>query len=112
MNIKSLLFSAWVVIFIISLPAANAEAAAVKTGINNTNFKTAVLDAYLKRCVEVLHSKSYSNQDIKAECTCELDYIDQHFDIFEQMLEGSQADNQQQINNFKKQLLQCKVKPE
>ncbi|MBV2131066.1 hypothetical protein [Arsukibacterium indicum] len=86
-------------------------AAAEQPDTNNGDFKTAVLDGYLKRCVEVLHSKGYSSEDIKAECSCELDYIEQNFAIFEQMLGNSAADNQQRINDFKKQLLQCKVKP-
>ncbi|KKO46124.1 hypothetical protein WG68_07145 [Arsukibacterium ikkense] len=73
------------------------------------DLKNQLLDSYLQRCLQVLHSKGYSLDDIKAECSCELDYIDQHFALFTQMLEGSTADNQQQINHFKQQLLQCKV---
>ena len=111
MNIKSLLFRALLVVFVISLPIADSNAVAEQPDTNNGNFKTAVLDGYLQRCVEVLHSKGYSSVDIKAECSCELDHIEQNFSIFEQMLTNSKADNQQQINEFKKQLLQCKVKP-
>lgn len=112
MNIKGLQVKAWVVVFIINLPIADLQAAAAQPDTNPPDFKAAVLEGYLKRCVEVLHSKGYSSGDIKAECSCELDYIEQNFAIFEQMLANSKADNQQQINNFKKQLLQCKVKPQ
>ncbi|WP_213997179.1 hypothetical protein [Arsukibacterium sp.] len=112
MNIKGLLVRAWVVVFIINLPIADLQAAAAQSDSNTPEFKTAVLDGYLKRCVEVLHSKGYSSVDIKAECSCELDYIEQNFTIFEQMLGDTAAGNQQRINEFKKKLLQCKVKPQ
>ncbi len=111
MTTKNILLTGLIAVFIINLPAGESIAATATVSNDNADVKTVVLEGYLKRCVEVLHSKGYSNEAIKAECTCELDYIDQHFDIFEQMLAGSAADNQQQINNFKKQLLQCKVEP-
>ena len=111
MNIKNLLFRALLVVFVISLPAAAAaEKPDTTANSNPPDVKTAVLDGYLQRCVEVLHSKGYSSEDIKAECSCELDQIEQNFSVFEQMLTNSKADNQQQINEFKKQLLQCKVR--
>ncbi|KKO49881.1 hypothetical protein VT06_04635 [Arsukibacterium sp. MJ3] len=80
---------------------------------STTDVKQQLLDGYLERCVEVLNSKGYSPGAIKAECKCELDQIDQQFAIFETMLAAGavSADTQQQINDFKKQLLQCKVVP-
>lgn len=80
---------------------------------SDNDMKNQLLDGYLQRCVEVLNSKGYRPQDIKTECKCELDQIDQHFDIFEKMLAAGavSADTQQQINDFKQRLLQCKTKP-
>ncbi|MDX1678740.1 hypothetical protein [Arsukibacterium sp.] len=91
----------------ISLALAAAQAVAS----DGSNDKSAVLDSYLQRCVEVLSDKGYSNPQIKAECKCELDIIDQHYDIFQQMLSAEKRGNRQQINEFKKQLLNCKIKP-
>jgi hypothetical protein len=80
---------------------------------SNNDMKNQLLNNYLQRCVEVLSSKGFSPQAIKAECKCELDQIDQHFDIFQKMLSSASvtADTQQQINDFKQRLLQCKTKP-
>lgn len=107
MKIKRLLFNGCSVVLVSSL----LSAATANSETNSPDFKAAVLEGYLERCVEVLHSKGYSNEDIKAECSCELDYIEQNFAIFEQMLGDTAAGNQQRINEFKKKLLQCKVKP-
>tara|TARA_R110002126_G_scaffold15185_20_gene62599 strand:- start:11299 stop:11640 length:342 start_codon:yes stop_codon:yes gene_type:complete len=77
----------------------------------SNELKRQLLDAYLQRCVEVLDSKGYNGDAIKAECKCELDQIDQHFVLFEKMLSQANvtAETQQQINEFKQRLLQCKT---
>ncbi|HAW93697.1 MULTISPECIES: hypothetical protein [unclassified Arsukibacterium] len=94
-----------------SLAAYGAKAPQVAEP-NQSAFKNAILDSYLQRCVEVLNGKGYSSDAIKAECKCELEQIDQHFTVFEQMLAADQTANPQQINALKKQLLQCKNKPQ
>lgn len=92
--------------------AAYATKAPQASDTDNAAFKTAIMDSYLQRCVEVLNSKGYSSDAIKAECKCELDQIDQHFAVFQQMLAADKTANLQQINALKKQLLQCKTTPQ
>ena len=79
---------------------------------SDDDLKNQLLDSYLQRCVEVLSSKGYRSQDIKTECKCELDQIDQHFELFEIMLSNQpvSTDTQQQMTTFKQRLLQCKAR--
>jgi hypothetical protein len=111
MSCKNTLLPSLVVILIIGILTGPALAAFTAEDNSARDFKTAVMDGYLQRCVEVLSSKGYSSDAIKAECSCELDQIDQHFAVFENMLSTTQVapDKQLQINNFKKRLLQCKT---
>lgn len=94
-----------------SLAAYSAKAPQA-AATDQAAFKTAIMDSYLQRCVEVLNSKGYSSDAIKAECKCELDQIDQHFAVFQRMLAADKTANPQQINALKKQLLQCKTTPQ
>lgn len=111
MKTRYLLLTFYLSCFGSNLAAYSATAQQV-TATDQAAFKAAIMDSYLQRCVEVLNSKGYSSDAIKAECKCELDQIDQHFAVFQQMLAADKAANQQQINAFKKQLLQCKTTPQ
>ncbi|WP_372627804.1 hypothetical protein [Arsukibacterium sp.] len=95
-----------------------SEVIAVTPSADNidSDFKAQVMEGYLQRCVEVLSSKGYTAEAIKAECKCELDQIEQHFSVFSLMLNAATtntpvtAAEQQPINDLKTRLLQCKNK--